>query len=108
MSIVREVTKLTHSYAAKGGSDNRRQQVARMLQFAQFAASLGASSIGQVGQNHVIKYWKSHRELADSTLYSHWRAIVTLWELSGKNGVPPKPRLAVKSVVDQSLVSDVV
>ena len=92
MMIVREVEQLTRSYVRKGGKDNRKQQRNRMIVFAEFAATKGANSIGQVGTGHVVDYWKSHRELAPTTAYSHWLAIKALWRLAGKPGEPPRPR----------------
>lgn len=89
--IIQEVRKITHSYARKGGKKNRHQQVQRMLKFAEFCASEGANSLGQVGSRHVINYWRSNRDLSDSTLYNHWLAIRTLWELAGKAKEPPPP-----------------
>lgn len=91
MKIIREVEQLTRGYVRKGGKDNRRQQRARMLAFAEFCALQGQNSLGQVGKAQVIAYWKAHRHLSDTTLYSHWRALAVLWELSGKPEEPPKP-----------------
>lgn len=97
MSIIQEVKKLTHSYAAKGGSDNRKQQISRMIAFSTFVRGEGVNSLGQVGKAQVIRYWKVHRHLSDATLYSHWRAIAILWQLADKVGEPPRPRLASNS-----------
>jgi hypothetical protein len=91
MKIVIEVQQLTNGYVKKGGKDNRRQQRARMIAFAEFCATLEVNSVGQIGKKHVIEYWKKNRNLAESTAYSHWLAIRSLWELSGKSGSPPKP-----------------
>ena len=91
MSLVQQVERLTDNYVRKGGKDNRKQQRSRMLAFAAYASELGAKEIGQVGATHVVRYWKAHRDLADSTLYSHWLALVELWRLSGKAGEPPLP-----------------
>ena len=91
MKIVLEVETLSHTFVRKGGKDNRRQQRARMVRFAEFVASLGAGSLAQVGQRHVIAYWKVHRSLAPVTAYAHWLAIRELWRLAGKSGDPPKP-----------------
>lgn len=87
-----ELRNLASGYIRKGGKDNRRQQAARMLAFARHAAGEGAQSLGQVGTRHVIRYWKSHRDLAIPTAYSHWLAIRELWRLAGKPGEPPRPR----------------
>jgi hypothetical protein len=93
MNIIQEVKKLTHPYASKGGTDNRKQQISRMLAFAAFARAEGVNSLGQAGKAHVIRYWKLHRHLSDATLYNHWRAISILWQLAEKKGEPPRPRL---------------
>lgn len=101
MRLLKEVEALTHAYVRKGGKDNRRQQRARMLAFAEHAAASGAHSVGQLGKEHVIAYWKSHRELAASTAYSHWLAIRELWHLAGKAGEPPRPRAEENSAVTE-------
>lgn len=91
MKILKEVEFLTRGYVRKGGKNNRRQQRARMLAFAQFCAKQGLNSPGQIGRAQVIAYWRATRHLSNTTRYSHWRALVTLWELSGKAGEPPRP-----------------
>jgi hypothetical protein len=92
MKLTHEVEFLTRGYGRTGCKDNRRQQRARMLAFAEHCAAMGAHSLDQVGQNHVIRYWKAHRALAPATAYSHWLAIRELWRLANKSGEPPKPR----------------
>lgn len=91
MKVVIEIERLSRGYVRKGGKDNRRQQRARMIAFAAFCAQMGANSIGQIGKSHVIAYWKSTSTLSEKTRYSHWRALVTLWGLAGKAGLPPEP-----------------
>lgn len=94
MKLIKEAEFLTRGYGRTGGKDNRRQQRARMLAFAEHCATMGAHSFGQVGKNHVISYWKVHRALSPATAYSHWLAIRELWRLAGKPGVPPEPMTA--------------
>ena len=98
MNLVQQVNKITHAYAAKGGPVNRRQQVSRILAFAKFAEELGVISIGQLGKNHVVKYWKNHRELSDPTLLNHYYAICVLWRLIDKIEKPPRPRFVSDAV----------
>lgn len=96
MKLRRQVEQLAHAYKSKGGKDNRRQQTARMVAFAEHAESLGALEMRQVGGRHVVSYWRTLRAtsgLADSTLYNHWLAIRELWRLAGKSGEPPRPHL---------------
>lgn len=89
--LVMQVQSLIRGYVRKGGKTNRRQQAARMVEFAQFCERQGASDMGCVGARHVIWYWKQHRDRADTTLYNHHRALCLLWVLSGKTGQPPEP-----------------
>lgn len=92
MKILKEVEFLTRGYVRKGGKNNRRQQRSRMLAFAQFCGDKhGLNSLGQIGKAQVIAYWRTTRHLSNTTRYSHWRALVTLWALSGKPGEPPRP-----------------
>ena len=91
MTIIHEVEALTHGYVRKGGKRNRKQQRARMIGFAKFAAMQGANSLGQIGKRHVLEFWKANRDLSPRTLYGHWRAICILWDLAGKPGEPPRP-----------------
>ncbi|WP_418139968.1 hypothetical protein AB9R84_15630 (plasmid) [Oceanimonas smirnovii] len=91
MKILKEAELLTRGYVRKGGKTNRRQQRARILAFAEFCGQQGQNSLGQIGKAQVIAYWRTTRHLSDSTRYNHWRALVTLWQLSGKPGEPPKP-----------------
>lgn len=94
MNLYFEVYALTHNYTRKGGKKNRNQQRKRMLAFTKFAQKKGVNSIGQLGRKHVIQYFKANTHLADRTLYNHFLAIRELWELSGKTGEPPKPKLS--------------
>lgn len=103
MKLEIEVERLTNAYTAKGGSDNTKQQRARMIAFARHCEQIGAHSMAQVGKDHVIKWWKTHRDLADRTLYEHYRAICILWRLAGKAGQPPTPRY--KGALNQTLPS---
>lgn len=98
--LVDQVQKLTRGYVRKGGKDNRRQQAARMIAFAAHCESLGARSIGQVGGRHAIAYWHALRALSDATRYNHYRALVILWQLAGKTGLPPEPHASNQGGVD--------
>ncbi len=91
--IIQEVRKLTHSYSRRGGKQNRKQQAHRMMKFAEFCAAEGANSLGQVGDRHVIRYWRATRELSEATRYNHWLALKHLWRLAGKSKEPPRPAL---------------
>ena len=89
--LVDQVQKLTRGYVRKGGKTNRKQQAARMMAFASHAEALGAHEMGQVGANHVLSYYRAIRRFSESTRYSHYRAIATLWMLAGKFGNLPIP-----------------
>jgi len=90
-NLTNQVQKLASGYMRKGGKINRRQQAARMIAFASHAEALGAREMGQVGAKHVMAYYRAQNALSYSTRYNHYRAIVLLWDLAGKTGVPPAP-----------------
>ena len=73
--LTEEVRQLTFSWVKKGGKTGRREQARLMLAFASDIESSGPNSLGQVGKNQVIQYWKANRDLSDSTLMSRWYAI---------------------------------
>lgn len=91
--LIEAVHQRTRAYRKKGGKRNRRQQHARLIQFAQFCASEGLTSPQQIGARQVVRYWRSERmmQLADTTLANHYYALVILWKLCDKAGTPPKP-----------------
>ena len=91
-SLEAEIMMLTRVYVRKGGKANRRQQQARMLEFARSASANGAKHLAQVGRGQVIAHWKTHSHLSDATLYAHWLAIRELFRLAGKQSEPPRPR----------------
>ena len=89
--LVEQVQTLARGYVRKGGKMNRKQQAARMVAFASHCEGLGAVEMGQVGANHVLSYYRATTSLSASTRYNHYRALVTLWQLAGKAGLPPEP-----------------
>jgi hypothetical protein len=89
--LVEQVQTLARGYVRKGGKMNRKQQAARMVAFASHCEGLGAVEMGQVGANHVLSYYRATAALNASTRYNHYRALVTLWQLAGKAGLPPEP-----------------
>lgn len=91
--LTNQIKVLSNGYVRKGGKQNRKQQQKRMLAFGIFCSAEGATSIGQVGAKHVIRYWKSESMLdkSDATRLQHYYALKSLWELAGKHGSPPKP-----------------
>ena len=89
--LVEQVEALARGYVRKGGKTNRKQQAARMMAFATHCEGLGAAEMGQVGANHVISYYRATAALSASTRYNHYRSLVALWKLAGKNGLPPEP-----------------
>lgn len=89
--LVEQVEALARGYVRKGGKTNRKQQAARMMAFATHCEGLGAAEMEQVGANHVISYYRATAALSASTRYNHYRSLVALWKLAGKNGLPPEP-----------------
>lgn len=89
--LVEQVQNLARGYQLKGAKGNRKQQVGRMIRFAEFCENEGAAEIGQVGNRHVVRYWIEHEHLSKATRYHHFLAIRTLWQLAGKRGLPAEP-----------------
>lgn len=89
-SLKDEVLLLTRNYVRNGGKDNRSQQLKRILAFTMFCRDNGAMSLDQIGQKHVLSYYRHNKHLAYATLYNHFLAIATLFELAGKKE-PPRP-----------------
>ena len=91
MTILKdEVLLLTRNYVRSGGKDNRRQQLKRILAFTMFCRDNGAARLGQIGQKHVMSYYRHNKHLSNPTLYNHFLAIAKLFELAGKKK-PPRP-----------------
>ncbi|NLD01422.1 MAG: hypothetical protein GX673_11690 [Gammaproteobacteria bacterium] len=91
MTILKnEVLVLTRNYVRSGGKDNRRQQLKRMLAFTKFCRDDGAVRLAQIGQKHVMDYYRHNKHLSYPTIYNHFLAIAKLFDLSGKKE-PPRP-----------------
>jgi len=96
--LVEQVQALARGYVRKGGKTNRKQQAARMMAFAAHCEGLGAVEMSQVGPNHVLSYYRATAALSASTRYNHYRALVILWQLAGKPGLPPAPAASGSTV----------
>lgn len=91
-TLAKSAEKYFRDYVRGGGKDNRKKQVARMIEFLDWAESVdNVRALHGLGKNHVIGFWKSHRELSEATAYKYWLAISKLWEWLGKHEAPPKP-----------------
>jgi hypothetical protein len=91
-TLAKSAEKYFRDYVRGGGKDNRKKQVSRMIEFLDWAESVdNVRALHGLGKNHVIGFWKSHRELSEATAYKYWLAISKLWEWLGKHEAPPKP-----------------
>lgn len=103
--LVEQVQTLARGYVRKGGKMNRKQQAARMVAFASHCEGLGAVEMGQVGANHVLSYYRATTSLSASTRYNHYRALVALWKLAGKAGLPPEPTAPGSTMATQKALT---
>jgi hypothetical protein len=88
----RELESYTHDYVRRGGKQNRRKQVALIVDFLEYTdAQERVTSLHRIGARHVVNFWKAHRELSEKTAYDYWLGLCKLWEWTGKPGKPPKP-----------------
>lgn len=88
----KELKAHTHDYVRRGGKENRRKQVSRIIKFLRFTDSNEKiTSLQRLGKRHVIEFWKANRDLSDKTANDYWLGICELWEWIGKSDAPPKP-----------------
>ncbi len=91
-TLVNQLQKLAHSYVRRGAKANRRQQLGRMIRFLEFVEETERpNNLQEIGNRHVISFWKEHRTMADKTANGYWLALCELWRLAQKKGTPPKP-----------------
>lgn len=91
MTILKnEVLLLTRNYVRSGGKDNRRQQLQRILAFTSFCRNSGVVRVAQIGQKHVMSYYRHNKHLSHTTLYNHFLAISKLFDMASKKQ-PPRP-----------------
>lgn len=97
-----EVLLLTRNYVRSGGKDNRRQQLKRMLAFTKFCRDNGTIRLAQIGQKHVMSYYRHNKHLSHATLYNHFLAISKLFDLASKKQ-PPRPfKMPIHSFINIS------
>ncbi|MBF6649763.1 helix-turn-helix domain-containing protein [Methylobacter sp. BlB1] len=91
-TLVNQIRSLAHAYVRGGSKTNRRLQVGRILKFVAFVEETErVHNLHELGQRHVINFWKGHRDLAPKTAHDYWLALCALWRLAGKPGRPPRP-----------------
>lgn len=88
----KELKAHTHDYVRRGGKENRRKQVSRIIKFLRFTDSNEKiTSLQRLGKRHVIEFWKANRDLSEKTANDYWLGICELWGWIGKPDEPPKP-----------------
>jgi hypothetical protein len=91
-TLAKQAEKFFMEYLRGGGKQNRKKQVVRIIEFLDWIESTEkVKSLHGIGKNHVIGFWKSHRDLSDATAYKYWLGLCKLWEWLGKHEEPPKP-----------------
>jgi len=92
LTLAKQAEKFFMDYVRGGGKQNRKKQVTRIIEFLDWIESTEkVISLHGIGKNHVIGFWKSHRDLSDATAYKYWLGLCKLWEWLGKHEEPPKP-----------------
>lgn len=74
-----------HGYARKGSKAARRKQIARIEALADWCRK----PLEQIGNKDLHEYWRVHSALSDDTKRDHFYAFKVLWEILGRDGVPP-------------------
>lgn len=91
-TLAKQLEPYIHRYVRKGGKQNRKQQMTRLLIFINWQQQHEQiTGLEQLGKRHVILFWKHHRHQQDATAYHYWLAIRILWEWLNKATPPPKP-----------------
>ena len=99
----KELKAHTHDYVRRGGKENRRKQVSRIIKFLRFTDSNEKiTSLQRLGKRHVIEFWKANRALSDKTANDYWLGLCELWEWIGKPDEPPKPHKKSHSIDGKS------
>ena len=99
---VSELQAHTHDYVRRGGKQNRKKQVALIMDFLEYTDSTEKlTSLHRLGKRHVINFWKSHRNLSDKVAYDYWLGICKLWVWIDKPDKPPKPN----NFIEQDIIS---
>lgn len=106
---VEELQSHTHDYVRRGGKQNRKKQVALIMDFLEYTDSTEKIvSIHRLGKRHVINFWKSHRNLSDKVAYDYWLGICKLWVWIDKPEKPPKPNnFADKENISDSVFTEI-
>lgn len=89
-TMEQDLAILMSGYLRTGSKANHQRQHKRMKEFVDYCETVGVRSLGQIGRSHVIKFWKSHRQLEDKTLQDYWYAFRILWKAIGQPGEPPR------------------
>lgn len=95
MHISAEILKLTRAYIAHGVKDNRRQQVKRMITACAWIVQRhNVGSIHEIGQKHIVDFYRHHRQFGESTIKGYFYAFRSLYRILGRAGDPPRPWLS--------------
>ena len=98
-TLAEQVRRRAHVYVAHGGKTNRRQQVDRLvIMVSWMQAEFSLTGIEQIGKRQVIAYWKSRRDMSQSTAYAYWLALKVLWGWMGRTTEPPAPWSSVMRI----------
>jgi hypothetical protein len=99
---VSELQAHTHDYVRRGGKQNRKKQVALIMDFLEYTDSTEKlTSLHRLGKRHVINFWKSHRNMSEKVAYDYWLGICKLWVWIDKPDKPPKPN----NFIEQDIIS---
>lgn len=90
--IRQELRHALHQYAARGGKTHRRRVVRRVEQVIR---ECGCPA-DQIGRRHIHELYE-RRPMAPSTQRDYDEAIRLLWQLLGRSGQPPRPKISPSS-----------
>ena len=104
-TLATALRQLAHGYVRKGGKQSRRKRVDRLCLALDWIAQEFPVCRGlqQIGRKQVWGFYQAHSQLSEKTLFEYGYAFRLLWELLGRTGEPPWPKVP-ESVTDKKTI----
>ena len=99
-TLEKAVRRMAHEYVRHGGKQSRRKRVDRLCLALDWIAREFPACRGlqQIGRKQVWQFYAAHNHLSEKTLAEYGYAFRLLWELLGRTGEPPWPKVCASGV----------
>ena len=104
-TLEQAVRRMAHEYVRHGGKQSRRKRVDRLCLALDWIAREFPACRGlqQIGRKQVWQFYQANSHLSANTLAEYGYAFRLLWELLGRTGEPPWPKVP-ESVTDKKTI----